>query len=275
MLDIPLEIKLAIVDDLKHASVYRNQDPFSGIAIAWPDALFRIREHRFSTITIHKTKKVRSLLDILDGAPSIGPMVQRLNVDPFPPKHNFYENPDLRRLFELLRGVTAVTLHSVHPFSAPGTASTFRCLPSSIIDVELSAIVPDFDYKFPGAMKKTLAILGAFPNMRHLALRCVFQKPGMEDIIEELEPFTALRSIRLPSNVLQTPDSVRQFIDWGLFPNVDSVTLEGGCWDDPAVAVLNELLRRWSSNLRELRMPSYICADPGLLFAFHFGLCPY
>lgn len=275
MPDIPLEIKLAIVDDLKYASAHPKQDHCSGIVLAWPGVLFRIRKYRFSVIQIQTTEKLRSLLDMFEGAPSICALVQKVYVDPSTPRRDFYEDPELRRLFKLLIGVTAMAFRTIRPFSAPGTASAFQCLPASITDVELN-ILPEHNSPPAGAASKIFALLRVFPSMEHLTLRCVFEH-GMADAIEEpaAEAFPSLRSMDLPADALEAPIVVRHLTRRGLFPNIESLTLGDGFLDRFTVAALNKLLQCWSSTLCELQLPFSTLAAPGLSLTLHFSLCLY
>ncbi|KIY68402.1 hypothetical protein CYLTODRAFT_421624 [Cylindrobasidium torrendii FP15055 ss-10] len=253
MPDIPLEIKLAIIDHLAG----RFLDPFSGIALVWPEVIFRIREHRFSTIRLRTPENLRWLLGILEPMPPICALVRAVEVTTTFAALQLYEGPDLPRLFKLLTKLTNVTLYSVQPFSQPGTVATFHCLPNTITNVDLH-IFPDYAHSPTEAVTKTFELLSAFPCMDYLRLHCTLEDDIAmgEDTITKIvaKPFPSLRTLRLECFLLESV-SMRILIERGLFPNLESLTIVDTDWNRRSVRVFDGILRCWSDTLRELRMP--------------------
>ncbi|KIY64481.1 hypothetical protein CYLTODRAFT_493107 [Cylindrobasidium torrendii FP15055 ss-10] len=74
---LPVEIKSVVIDCMADSF----WDPFVGIALVWPDVLFRIREHRFHTAVLLTAFRARRILDLLQTSPSIASMVRTVVVE--------------------------------------------------------------------------------------------------------------------------------------------------------------------------------------------------
>ncbi|KIY68404.1 hypothetical protein CYLTODRAFT_489781 [Cylindrobasidium torrendii FP15055 ss-10] len=253
MLDIPLEIKLAIIDNL--ASAVR--DPLSGVALVWPEVIFRIRERRFSAVSLSTTRKLHLLSEILEGSPSLCPIVHTVVIPAGAFTRSVYDSPDLPRLFKLLKKLTNVVFYSVDPLTQPHTVDAFQCLPNTITYVDLH-IYQKTVHPPPEPLSKTLELLRAFPCVETLKLECnpdVGPSLGSDAINSVIaKPFTSLRTLFLFNRQFLKSASMPALMERGLFPNLESLTIKDERWDHRSVGVLDGLLRCWSNTLRELRV---------------------
>ncbi|KIY68401.1 hypothetical protein CYLTODRAFT_421622 [Cylindrobasidium torrendii FP15055 ss-10] len=256
MRELPPEIKLVIIDALQSGS-HEFADPFSGIALVWPEVIYRIRKHRFSTIQLRTIRNLRFLIDILEPMPSICAVVRAVRVTS---ATDLYKGQDLPRLFKLLKGLTAVDFDCLRPLSQPRTVFTLNYLPSTITNVELHMYKETIGTR-TNALMKVFEILSVFPRMECLRIKCEFGDGLAEDVIENLvaKPFTSLRTVTLSYCRLVTSVSMQKLIERGMFPILESLTIEEPLRSHSSLSTFNRLLRCWSSTLRELRMP--FCDD--------------
>ncbi|KIY68403.1 hypothetical protein CYLTODRAFT_421625 [Cylindrobasidium torrendii FP15055 ss-10] len=255
MLDIPLEIKLAIIDDLAETDIL---DPFSGIALVWPEVMFRIRELRFSNIHLDTTRKVRLLAEALEGLLSLCPIIHTANItSSLFSRHpdSVYDSPDLSRLFRLFKELNTIMIRGIKPLSQPQTVAAFHCLPSTITKVDLH-MSSEYHDSATDAWCKAFELLSAFPFVECLGLEytCHSSITMGEDAITQIvaKPFPFLRTLSLGSSLLKP---MEKLIERGLSPNLESLTIEDMIWDHGLVKAFNGLLHCWSDTLQELRIP--------------------
>lgn len=240
MSSLPLEVKAAIIDLLASPKEY------SAISLVWPDVIFRIREHRFKDVRLKKSADVRLLLEIIQAAPSVGPMVRKLSVEP--PLYTF---PGLPHLLATFQRIASVTLWNL----APSNRSFIHSLAPTATDVRLS-------FSQSTTTDDTFDILTvAFPAMESLMLRGRFNtRAGAthQGTLNQAQ-FAALRTLDLPQEILKMPSLLEHITARDMFSNVSCLIIEDVEVESTQhVRHLDQLLRKWDTTLKDLQLPRHL-----------------
>lgn len=265
MRQLPLEIKAAIIDELPNDG-YRARDPFCGIALVWPDMLFRIRERRFHHIKIYSGQRLRSSLSLVESVPPIARAVSSITVtqDRHWAHHDrhdsLYEDlASLRKLFAMLANVSIISV--TFPGRNVEIVEAFHCLPlSSITDV-------DFVFPMDGlswTAQDILRMLRLFPSMERLGLETSGLDEGADVQLRPQEngPFRCdtLQSLSLTND----REFFHRLVDCMEFPSISSLCFFSCEFTSTIRNTLDRVSHLWDSTLKELRLRDIYLFDHGM-----------
>ncbi|KIY72602.1 hypothetical protein CYLTODRAFT_486248 [Cylindrobasidium torrendii FP15055 ss-10] len=234
MRQIPLEIKAAVIDELV-PSEESLSDPFSNVALAWPDVLFRIRERRFHSVVIDTRKRLVSFLKLVNSTPPIALAVSKIIIcDPL-------TNQDidvLKQLCALLVNVSALSCG--FPMEKTNVAEALRVLPSTVTDIVLS-------YAGIWTAQEVLDVLSLFRRMETLEIDTHGSCPGK---YHGRFCCPALRYLALSDG----GDLLHHFSANLEFPCISSLCLLFCRIAPPILAILNRASKVWERSLKEINL---------------------
>ncbi|KIY63401.1 hypothetical protein CYLTODRAFT_426144 [Cylindrobasidium torrendii FP15055 ss-10] len=244
MASLPPEVKSKIIDlleDTEATGVPCRE--YGALSLLWPDVLFRIREHRFRTVNLENRARVRLLLEIIEGAPSVGTMVRKVKVKPgmfTAERAMLYTPSNLPLLFAALSRVTSISLLNL----GPSSIHLIHSLPPTVTDVCL--------YVSDVSIDNILESLIALPGLESLAIRGYWGTNRCTSLQRNLVQFTALRRLEIDADIL----IMERVMSPELFPNVECFIIKHAAISSQSrVWHLDQLLRKWDATLKEIHLP--------------------
>ncbi|KIY64459.1 hypothetical protein CYLTODRAFT_457168 [Cylindrobasidium torrendii FP15055 ss-10] len=242
---LPVEIKSVIIDCMANFT----GDPFVGIALVWPDVLFRIREHRFHTVVLLTAFRARRLLDLLQTSPSIASVVRTLAVENF----HVVDTPDvnLPRSLAMMNNITSVKFFNI-PCHNGRAMKSFDALPSSVVNVHLHFLcINEMHQEVPLRIDHLFDTLQSFPNVQKLGFN--FTRSSTTNFVQSRVQLPHIRVLSLGGDVLSESSFISSFLARAALPSLSSLYIE----ELHQITPLIPMLHCWGATLKELHVPNH------------------
>ncbi|KIY68394.1 hypothetical protein CYLTODRAFT_453551 [Cylindrobasidium torrendii FP15055 ss-10] len=258
MPNLPVELKLQILDELDQTRDGKT-DPFCGIALVWPDVLFEIRRYRFHTIRLRRIGQARTMIALIQSAPSIAEIVRTLRL----PSSNIriHQDPVIKQLFSMLPLVSSIHLHSIflRVVGLSNNTDALLALPPTVTNVNVEMHCREL--LATAALSRIFAILNAFQGMQRLELR-YSNKVGRDrrslreySQTNTIRSFKALREINISApELMGDPLFVDYLAEKVVFEDLASLVVVNTWFDREVCEALNKLMRRWKRSLRDVHL---------------------